>query len=56
VERKGTGPPMGKILFGEVVKFIIIDRRCTMSTLEVVAMKIMALEVANASGRMKNEA
>lgn len=46
----------GKKLIGEAIEFNIIDQGGTMSTLEVVAIRILALEVANTSGGEKNKA
>jgi hypothetical protein len=40
----------------EAVEISIIDRGGAVSTLEVIAMRILALEVANASGGAKNKA
>jgi hypothetical protein len=45
-----------KKLLGEAIKFNIIDRGGMVNTLEVVALRILALEVANAGGRVKNKA
>ena len=43
-------------LFGEPVKINIIDRGGPMSTLEVIALRILALEVANTSGGLESKA
>ena len=50
------GTTNGKWLLCEAVKIRIIDKGGVMSTLEVVAMRIMALEVTNAIGQTKNKA
>jgi hypothetical protein len=46
----------GEGLLGEAIKISIIDKRRPMSTLKVVASRIMALKVANAGGRSKSKA
>jgi hypothetical protein len=56
VEPKGKGPPTGEGLLCEAVKISIIDSGGAMRTLEEVAIRIMALEVANAGGRSKSKA
>ena len=43
-------------LLNEAIKFNVIDVGGTMNTLEVVALRILALKVANAGGRAKNKA
>ena len=43
-------------LLNEAIKFSVIDVGGTMNTLEVVALRILALKVANAGGRAKNKA
>jgi hypothetical protein len=50
------GTTYGKGLLGEAVEINIIDRGGPMSTLEVIALRILALEVANASGGAKSKA
>jgi hypothetical protein len=50
------GTTNGEGLFGEAIKIYIIDRGGPMSTLEVIAQRILALEVANASGGTKSKA
>ena len=54
MQRQGT--TNGEGLFGEAIKIYIIDHGGPMSTLEVIALRILALEVAYASGGAKNKA
>jgi len=50
------GTTNGEGLFGEAIEICIIDRGSPMSMLEVIAHRILALEVANASGGAKTKA
>ena len=49
------GTTNGKRLLCEAVEINIIDQGGAMSTLEVIAKRILALEVANASGGAKKQ-
>ena len=51
-QREGTTNEKGLIC--EAVEISVIDRVGAMSTLEVVAMRILALEVTNAGGQTKS--
>ena len=51
-QREGTTNEKGFIC--EAVEISVIDREGAMSTSEVVAKRILALEVTNACGRTKN--
>ena len=51
----GRRPINGKGLLGEAIKFHILHERCPIKALQVIAMWILALKMANANRRVKSE-